>query len=256
MQLNFNYDKVIIVKYLLGGGGKFLCACLGLSGDAVLMREDLTKMQLDGKLPIEKKLKYLLLSTKQQSERQIWNDFGLMDFFWGVQPVEYLLNSKERIIKNIEKIVYECIDNNKFMTMTVHEDAFVSSMLDYWKNSKVILFKNEEKFRSTRNKFPFVQYKSIDYNWKSNSDSMLRSYYSHQERRDEVLTITAYTDDPVLFDPTKYNNQLYEWDSDWYYSRDRTVSEIEKLYDSFGLSGFNSEVISEFYDAWIGVILK
>jgi len=85
---------------------------------------------------------------------------------------------------------------------------------------------------------------------------MLRSYYSHQERRDEVLTITAYTDDPVLFDPTKYNNQLYEWDSDWYYSRDRTVSEIEKLYDSFGLSGFNSEVISEFYDAWIGVILK
>jgi len=38
------------------------------------------------------------------------------------------------------------------------------------------------------------------------------------------------------------------------YSRDKTVSEIEKLYDSFGLSGFNSEVISEFYKAWRNAI--
>jgi hypothetical protein len=68
--INFDYDKVIILKYLPGGGGKFLSGCLGLSDDAVLMRKDLAQMQLDGKLSIEKKLKYLLLSTEQQFKKK------------------------------------------------------------------------------------------------------------------------------------------------------------------------------------------
>ena len=100
MQLNFDYDKVIILKYLPGGGGKFLSGCLGLSDDVVLMRKDLAQMQLDGKLPIEKKLKYLLLSTKQQSERQIWVDWGFgRGSFWGANVGDYLESGKEYICR-------------------------------------------------------------------------------------------------------------------------------------------------------------
>lgn len=239
--INFDYDKVIIVKYLVGGGGKFLSACLGLSDDAVLMRKDLAQMQLDGKLSIKKKLKYLLLSTEQQFKKKIWDDCGLYDNdFWGVQEEQYQLNNsvfpgsgtREYIIERINKVVYDCIDNNKFMLTISHSDSFLISILNYWKNSKVIIFKNEHKFRLTR--------KIKDF-W---TEGKIKNF----SRR--------HIDKQVLFDPNKYDNQLYEWDCDWYYSRDRTVSEIEKLYDSFGLSGFNAEMISEFYDAWIGVNLK
>ena len=241
MQLNFDYDKVIILKYLPGGGGKFLSGCLGLSDDVVLMRKDLAQMQLDGKLPIEKKLKYLLLATKQQSERQIWDDWGLYDdYFWGVQEEQYTLNdplfpgsgTREYIIGRIKKVVYNCIDNNKFILTVAHSDGFLMPILNYWKNSKVIVFKNENKFRLTR----------------KIKDFWIEGKIQNFARR--------HIDKQVLFDSNKYDNELYEWDCDWYYSRDKTVSEIEKLYDSFGLSGFNSEVISEFYDAWIEVNLK
>jgi len=239
--INFDYDKVIILKYLPGGGGKFLCACLGLSDDAVLMREDLAQMQLNNKLPIEKKLKYLLLSTKQQSEKQIWDDWTLYCVhFWGVVEEEYTLNdphcpgsgTREYIIERINKVVYDCIDNNKFMFTISHTNALLMPILNYWKNSKVIVFKNENKFKLTR---------KIKNFWPGGK-------IKHFVRR--------HLAKKVLFDSTKYDNLLYEWDCDWYFSKDKTISEIEKLYDSFGLSGFNAEMISEFYEAWIKVTLK
>jgi len=237
MQLNFNYDKVIITKYLTGGGGNFLKSCLGLSDDAVLMQKNLVQMQLDGKLPIEKKLKYLLLATKQQSERQIWNDWGLRlpdtpcqthhTLLEKYRPGGILSSRDARIHINIMKReeIRNCIDNNKFIFLGLHEDQVFISALHRWKNSKVIIFKNELKFTSTR---------ALG-NYGNNSSSSITK---------------------LQLDQSQINNLSYEWDCDWYYSRDKTVSEIKKLYDSFGLSGFNAEVISEFYDAWIEVNLK
>jgi len=226
--INFDYDKVIILKYITGGGGNFLCTCLGLSHDAVFMREDLSQMQLDGKLPIEKKLKYLLLATKQQSEKQMWDDWGLGGFWVPperrlIRNNNYLQGNTTNIIEEINPIVHECIDNNKFIFFVLHGNKDLISILKYWKNSKVIIFKNELKFASTR---------ALG-NFDTNSSSSITK---------------------LQLDQFKLNNLSYEWDCDWYYSRDKTIDEIEKLYDSFGLSGFNSEIISEFYDAWINAI--
>ena len=226
--INFDYDKVIVLRYPPGGGGYFLQSCLGLSDDAIFKQEDLAQMQLDGKLPIEKKLKYLLLATKQQSEKQIWGDwgFGFMGGkgkFWIVKITDYLLYGKEDIFRKFAPIVGKCIDNNKFMFLNTHEDKILIRVLNYWKNSKVIMFKNGEKFALKRTLGKFVT---------NSSCSMTK----------------------LQLDQSKLNNLSYEWDCDWYYSKDRTIHEIEKLYDSFGLSGFNAEMISEFYEAWINAI--
>jgi len=105
-------------------------------------------------------------------------------------------------------------------------------ILNYWKNSKVIVFKNENKFRLTRKIKNFWPERKIE--------NFARRHLAKK----------------VLFDSTKYDNKLYEWDCDWYFSKDKTISEIEKLYDSFGLSGFNAKMISEFYEVWIEVNLK
>jgi len=225
MQLNFDYDKVIIVKYLIGGGGVFLQSCLGLSDDVVFKQKDLAQMQLDGKLSVEKKLKYLLLATKQQSERQIWVDWGFgRGSFWGVNGEYYLECEKEYISHMYNPIISKCIDNNKFIFQTVGKDEILIAMLRYWKNSKVIIFKNEQKFSSTR---------------------VLGKYFNI----DSFSSVTK-----LQLEQSQINNLSYEWDCDWYFSRDRTIGEIEKLYDSFKLSGFNSEVISEFYEAWRNAI--
>ena len=249
MQLNSDYDKLIILNYFSGGGGKFLCACLGLSDDAIFMQktwkqlnvnaftfsgdisENLTKiqMQLDDKLLIEKKLKYLLLTTKEQSEKQIWDDWGLGGF-WGIRENEIVENNLKEytyIFKKIKKIIDECINNNnKFMFLAIHDDKIVISMLKYWRNSKVIIFKNEQKFASKRTLGRF----------------------------DTTLEIGLHSMTKLQLDQSKLNNLSYEWDCDWYFSKDKTISEIEKLYDSFGLSGFNAEIISIFYEAWINAI--
>ena len=236
--INFDYDKLIILKYLFGGGGVFLQSCLGLSDDAVFKQKDLAQMQLDGKLSVEKKLKYLLLATKQQSEKKIWDDWGFKYYFPPPEENYTLLKKYKlgsiltsrgaRIHINIMKLeeIRNCIDNNKFIFLGLHEDQVFISALHRWKNSKVIIFKNEQKFSSTR---------------------VLGKYFNI----DSFSSVTK-----LQLEQSQINNLSYEWDCDWYFSKDKTISEIEKLYDSFGLSGFNAKMISEFYEAWIEVNLK
>jgi len=231
MQLNFDYDKVILTKYGSGGGGVFLCACLGLSDDAVFKQKDLAQMQLDGKFPIEKKLKYLLLATKRQSEKQIWEDWWLKGGFWNIGLAEYLQYGKEYLSRKSTPIVNKCMDNNKFIFQTVHDDRILISMLRYWKNSKVIIFKNEQKFSSKR---------TLGFHGRT-----LRKFGT---------PFSSCSITKLQLDKSELNNKSYEWDCDWYFSKDKTISEIEKLYDSFGLSGFNAEMISEFYEAWTNAI--
>ena len=250
--INFDYDKVIILKYLPGGGGKFLCACLGLSDDAVLMREDLAQMQLNNKLPIEKKLKYLLLATKEQSEKKIWEDWGLRGGFWNINLTDYLQCGKEDISRKSAPIVNKCIENNKFIFQTVHDDKTLISMLRYWKNSKVIIFKNEQKFSSKRT-LGFQGRSSTNFG-RSSITGNDRLFVRLVKNSRKFSTNSSCSITKLGLDQSQINNLSYEWDCDWYFSKDKTISEIEKLYDSFGLSGFNAEMISEFYEAWINAI--
>jgi len=248
MQLNFDYDKVILTKYLSGGGGVFLCACLGLSDDAVFKQKNLAQMQLDGKLSVEKKLKYLLLATKQQSEKKIWEDWGLKGGFWNINLTDYLQCGKEDISRKSAPIVNKCIDNNKFIFQTVHDDMTLISMLRYWKNSKVIIFKNEQKFSSKR---------TLGFQGRSSVHGNTRVPLSRRRRVKNSIkfgTNSSCSITKLGLDQSQINNLSYEWDCNWYFSKDKTISEIEKLYDSFGLSGFNAEMISEFYEAWINAI--
>ena len=256
--INFDYDKLIILKYLFGGGGVFLQSCLGLSDDVVFKQKDLAQMQLDGKLSVEKKLKYLLLATKQQSERQIWGDWGFRRGFWNIKDTDYSLYGKEYISRKFAPIVHKCIDNNKFIFQTVHEDKLLISMLRYWKNSKVIIFKNEQKFASTRalgdvGHAPKRIRTSTD-PAKTRIDS--KSYFINPDILKLNITEKYFwcSITKLQLDQSQINNLSYEWDCDWYFSRDKTIDEIEKLYDLLGLSGFNLKVISEFYEAWRNAI--
>jgi len=260
---NFDYDKVIIMKYLTGGGGIFLQSCLGLNDDAVFMREDLVRMQLNNKLSIEKKLKYLLLATKQQSEKKIWDDWGFKYYFPPPEENYTLLKKYKlgsiltsrgaRIHINIMKLeeIRNCIDNNKFLFFAFHEDHMFISALHRWKNSKVIIFKNEQKFSSKRTLGRFGTHPRP---FSRSLETKLQNYQIYASKGKFGTPFSSCSITKLQLDQSQINNKLYEWDCDWYFSKDKTISEIEKLYDSFGLSGFNAEMISEFYEAWTNAI--
>lgn len=54
----------------------------------------------------------------------------------------------------------------------------------------------------------------------------------------------------------KLSKNSIEWDTDWYFDRDVTVENIERIYNQIGLTGFNRDFIKDYYDNWIGCVDK
>ena len=47
-----------------------------------------------------------------------------------------------------------------------------------------------------------------------------------------------------------------EWDTDWYFDREVTLENIERIYKQIGLIGFNREFVKDYYDNWISCVDK
>ena len=144
MNLNFNYDRIILLKYNFGGGGRFLINCLGLSDDATFLCPAISKLQLSGKFPPEKKLKYLLIRLRKCRNTREWDELGLTDkSFWRISDHDFYFRSEEDIINyNYPEVISECIDNGKYIFISTHEDEYIRKLKNCWKNCKYI-FKNE-----------------------------------------------------------------------------------------------------------------
>jgi hypothetical protein len=47
---------------------------------------------------------------------------------------------------------------------------------------------------------------------------------------------------------------ITEWNTDWYLSRETTITEIKNLYDKFGLSNYNEKLIGKYFDHWTSTL--
>ena len=54
----------------------------------------------------------------------------------------------------------------------------------------------------------------------------------------------------------KLSKNSIEWDTDWYFDREVTVENIERIYKQIGLTGFNRDFIKDYYDNWISCVDK
>lgn len=230
MKLNFYYDKIIIFKYNFGGGGSFLINSLGLSEDSIFRCPKITNMQLSGKFPPEKKLFYLLATLKRCNNNNTWDELNLTDKnFWGISDHDFFILNEDHIINyNYPNIVAKSIEKNKFMFLSTHEDEYIKKLRNCWKNSKYIIFKNENLFREKRNNI--IENENFDIYFKIKSKLNLN-----------ILEET-------------FKNYDYIWDSSWYFSKEITIKKIEELYNKFQISGFNENFISKYYDVWINTI--
>ena len=210
---NFDSDKVIILYYAIGAGGKFLAHSLSLSPDCVMMNSKLAMMQLEGKLDQKQKLSILLGSIRNTGSE--WSDFGFDDTDWfgldfdtmpkklGVVYYHHLPESelKTKVYTN-PNFQYLTVNNTKYLFITSHSKDEVNKLASIWKNAKIISFKNERLFCRIRNfKNRQRQYKII---WslipEKEKDGWLEPPFSHidflNHPKDTQTTILKYLNDP------------------------------------------------------------
>ena len=159
--INFNCDKIIILNYEIGAGGRFLANNLSLSSDCVMMNSRLAKMQLDGNL--SQKHKLLILLNCLQGTNHAWDDLGFRDTNWfgldydcmveklGVVDYYHLDSDKFTNVYTNENFRYLTINNTKYFFITSHSEKEINKLKSIWKNAKVISFKNERLFCRIRN---------------------------------------------------------------------------------------------------------
>ena len=157
---NFDSDRVIILYYHPGAGGKFLGNSLALSSDCVMMNSRLAKMQLDGKLSQKQKLSILLTAIERSGNS--WNDLGFTDKNWfgidyesmkekyGVDSVFDLDQDQfKSMVYTDELFQYVTSNNTKYFS----KSAMVIELkkkLSIWKNAKILSLKNEKLFKTIR----------------------------------------------------------------------------------------------------------
>ena len=112
-------------------------------------------------------------------------------------------------------IIENLSTGNKKFFVVAHTLKNLEMYLTRWPNAKLIVFKNNRKF---------LEYRAPD-----KFDLNILNYY---ERK-----MSAY-------------KSTVTWNTDWYFSRDDTVNNVEQIYKHLNLTNFNRSYVEEYYDLW------
>ena len=222
--INFYTDRMVIVCYPGGAGGKFLINSLGLSTGAVFQRIGFAVSQINNGINTKYKSKYLHYQLDAVTDH--WNDLNLgCGQLFGANNVDYLTGQELQFDPRIEDV----INSGKYIFLVAHDISFLKAYLKIWKNPKIIMFKNTRNFIESRGNFRFTGL----------SEPTPRQIdYSINSFEFEVNRFTATT------------NPIW-WDTNWFFSRSDTMTNIQKLYNTLGLTDFDEGYIGPYYDAWI-----
>lgn len=229
MAINFNTNNLIIVCYPGWAGGKFLINCLGLSDDAVFQSAALARMQLEGNFSQKQKSEYL----KNESDKieNTWNDLNLGCWqLFGINSANYhtLSADKIRSLDSFNPIMTELTASSKKFFIVAHSGTILEKILKVWPNARIIYFKNCTSFINFR-KNDSVKYFDI-----------IMSPY--QILGEHTLS---------LKDKNKIISNAIPWDAENYWSSEKTICELKKLYNILTLSNFNEKIIAEYHTLWI-----
>jgi hypothetical protein len=268
--INFNSDKIIIVCFPEGAGGKFLVNALGLSDSCIFQDANLAKRQLDNDFILQNKLDYLI--DKLNATEQLWTDLDLHS------PYLFGLSSADHVGKNINEIKYNDIIkslvelNQHYFFMTAHQITWAEACLNCWPNAQIILFENTKEFISLRKYKDLIKSPIFDIwekikgqDWpltppntidelealpikiKNEFESSFGDLYSDYYK--ELIVPRQNQIDLNNF-KEKFKHKIITWDANWYFSSTKTIKEIKNLYDKLNLSNFNADAITLYYELW------
>lgn len=229
--INKNYDKIVLLAYTYSSGGNFLINCLSLSDDVCSS-----------------------FNSVKDKEKYFYDKLGSQELYW----VDFTINNQKYTYNDIEL-------NNKekyfFISTHIVEDKDESkSLVDYHlyhlKNCKIIYFINPNLFCELRR--CVHNYKKISNFSKFNSLNhiTLDNYFNLSEFEKNKLKNKYNDKKKYSYCDIKTKKEIYIWDVNCFLSENDFLYLIKQFYDGFCLSGFDEELLRNFYKAWIGKLCE
>lgn len=262
MNDDYDTDRLIIVSYAPGAGGKFLINSLGLGNNAVLQHQDLCNQQLDNNLSTI--AKFQLLSSRLDNVTTKWDDLGLgCQMLFGkttpkfglapeINPTEEPLVITETIKKVIEK--------NWYFFVVAHTPRHKQQLLTEWPNARTLnLYNKSYKFFDTYRTSKLQKY------WKTVAGASWPA--DPPTTISELKNLPNHIQDELK---NRFQNEIYkhgclyfndsvndtDWNIDWFLDEEATISNIEKLYNHFGIENFSRDLICQYRAKWLSVLVK
>ena len=133
MQYNFKTDKVVIVGYPMGAGGKFLINCLGVSNGACLQDWDLYDLTSAEK-------KELILDRLENTPAGTWNDLDLGCFKQFENNLDGMTAEEIHAIKWEFTKLLDISNGDKYYFQATHDEQDYVQLTHAFPNARTINF--------------------------------------------------------------------------------------------------------------------
>lgn len=283
---DFQTDRLVIVQYPAGSGGKFLMNCLGLSNDVFLQDINLAIEQIQGNLSPQKKLD--LLIERMSASKNSWTDLNMGCFsFFGV----YLtIESTECLYPELaygmqwNKQLREVYDSGKIFFIVSQTARTTRWFKQIWPNAKIINFYNTqpffEKYRQNFTRLP--QYHHVENakrewdkirqaGWPELPPMWIENFYlpPFDDIVDQIdLNKIKYIPSKTYFEQVEELEQQkqaemfrdrifadnFQWDTSWYCSEEKFLKHISEVYKFLKLSDCSIDSVRELYCNWINCL--
>ena len=268
----FATDRIIIVNFPAGTGGKFLTNSIALSHQAVLQHHALTEFTLDKKFD-------WLCARYRSMNTLIWQDLdlGCIQLFGNTQSI---MDLKARVSESTSwkynNVIPKLIKQNKYFFVVAHNSNQLAWLSQTWTNAKIIRFVNYldfvKKFRpsyipiETRFRFGRTLKKHIFAWWQDHrrdSWPVKPPFTLDAYRLPEYQKIASEIDPIKQFIVNLTIQQQYDltgdvtdhwtidWDASCYLDQDLYLQQLEILYNKLGLADFDAGRAKQLYAVWV-----
>jgi hypothetical protein len=230
------YDKIVIVCYPPGAGGKFLINNLGLNDQAVFQDSKLAHLQINNNFSYDNKIAYIFSQFEKTLQNRRWNDLELgCGQLFGIDNIDYQTIYPEIFSTRFNIVIKTIISKNLFLFVVAHDTLVLRKQLDFWVNAKVIGFTNFTNFINTRNP-----------DWYQDKFKKIRSNYWDVIRDDSWPSSPPVSEAEFLLLPELIQHELinyFENDiSRWFIKQDQKIGLFEN--DLFKIK---NQLDSKFY---------
>ena len=240
-----SYDKIVIVCYPPGAGGKFLINNLGLNDQAVFQDAILARRQINGDFSYNNKLSYLSAQFEHTVKNAKWNDLGLgCGYLFGYCGIDYQTQYPEILANQTDLSIPLIISENLFLFLVAHDTMVLRSILNFWTNAKVIGFTNFENFINTRStnlyKYDKHEKHRLDY-WNAVKGEAWPD--SPPKSKSEFLLLPDWMQSELIDDFKNEISRLFDTRDQWVELYENDISKIKKDLNS----RFYQIDVDEFY---------
>lgn len=284
---NFQTDHMLIIRYNVGAGGKFIAGCLSLSHGVIPPDTMLAEKEINGQLT-KQQLQQTLLQRSLDKDGK-WNDFGFSDKgFWGFDKFRYFefdvgtmgLLEWNPLIPDLTQ------RNDRWLCNNVHSYGVTMKLSEAWPNATILFIDNATQFKTKfrpQKLYGEPEWGVADHRinifWKNcrGSDWPFWPPRSREEYdnlpswiKNEIKTlhqdeILKYFHDSVLerehrviekqkqaFLMNKHPSIV--WDADWFCDARTFADKSRWLYQQLGLVDYDESLVMGFYQGWISAM--